>query len=259
MANFPKRPVAAYAGAEGRLRGGMGGLLGWLARTIAATPERVAAVTLGVSLLLSALSVYSLVHSDVQTDLSAFEIQGRPVGTKAMAADRFEDWARNSTSAVTCFDLPPEGETFDDLTTTCADHVKQTPTECSDNSWKSSRCCASCVAANPGRFGATGWQFSEPNTPSGRRSLGDNTEIASRTVRVVVRSTDGESILSANHIKQVQATRDDIMHMETFKKVCDVDYQLDNGDHTGGDFSSDPAADAPGYQSSACDGAGGVL
>ena len=237
----------------------MGGAVAWLARTIASKPERVAAVTLAVSLLLSALSVLSLMRSDVQTDLSAFEIQGRPIGTKAMAAGRFDDWAWNSTSAVTCYDLGPEGESFEDLTTTCADHVKQTPTECSGGSWKHSRCCASCVAADPSRFSAAGWQFSEPSAPSGRRSLGDNTEIESRTVRVVVRSTDGESVLSAHHIKQAQATRDDILHMDSFKKVCDRSYRLDNGDHSGGDFSAEPEHDAPGSQSTACDGAGGVL
>lgn len=226
-----------------------------LARAIARQPEKVAGGTLAVSLLLSAFAVLSLMRSDVQTDLSAFEIQGQPVGTKYMAAARFDDWARNSTSAVTCFDLPPtEGEAFDDLTTTCADHVKKTPTECSGDSWQSSRCCASCVAADPSRFAPVGWQFSETHAASGRRSLGDNTEVTLRTVRVVLRATDGESILSANHIKQVESARDDIVRMDSFKKVCDQDYRLDNGDHTGGESSTNPAHNATG-----CDGAGGVL
>ena len=232
------------------------GVVVWLSRKIAQTPGRVAAGTLGVSLVLSALSVLSLQRSDVQTDLSAFEIQGRPVGTKAMAASRFDDWARNSTSDVTCFDLGPAGDAFDDLTTTCADHVRQTPTECSGESWQRSRCCSSCVAADPSRFGSTGSSHgAEPASASGRRSLGDNTEITSRTVRVVVRATDHESILSANHIRHVQATRDDILHLDSFKKVCDKDYQLDNGDGSGGVGRGDP----PGFQSTACDGAGGVL
>lgn len=230
----------------------------WLSRTIAQTPGRVAAGTLGVSLVLSALSVLSLQRSDVQTDLSAFEIQGRPVGTKAMAASRFDDWARNSTSDVTCFDMGPAGDTFDDGTTTCVDHVSLTPTVCSGESWQRSRCCASCVAADPSRFGSAGWQFTEPASASGRRSLGDNTEITSRTVRVVVRATDGDSILSANHISHVRATRDDILHMDSFKKVCDKDYWLDNGDGSGG-VTGDPARDPPGFRSTACDGAGGVL
>ena len=49
------------------------------------------------------------------------------------------------------------------------------------------------------------------------------------------------------------------MLLSGFKEVCDGDYQLDNGDHSGGDFSSDPAHNATAYQVSACDGAGGVL
>jgi hypothetical protein len=242
------------------------GLVAMLARRIAQQPEKVAAGTLFISLLLAGLSVLALVRSDVETDLSAFEIQGRPVGTKAMAADRFDDWAWNSTSAVTCFDLPPLGDTFDDGTATCADHVKSTPTECSEDSWKHSRCCASCVAAEPGRLGSAAWKYSAPadedaGTTSGRRSLSDDTRSKRRTLHVVLRTTDGSSMLSAAHIKDAQDTRDAIVRLGTFKHVCDADYQLDNGDRTGGVFTAEHGHGLakPGYGSSGCDGAGGVL
>ena len=69
---------------------------------MAATKPQVAAGTLLFALLLSGLSVISLTDSEVETDLSAFEIQGRPVGQRNLAAERFDDWACKTHTACRC-------------------------------------------------------------------------------------------------------------------------------------------------------------
>ena len=52
----------------------------------------------------------------------------------AMAAGRFQDWARNSTSQVTCFDSGRD----------CESSVKADPGMC--DYWRYSECCGECVA-----------------------------------------------------------------------------------------------------------------
>ena len=234
------------------------GCVAALARQIAARPELVAAGSLALALLLSALSAVGLARSEVQTGLDAFEIQGQPVGTRAMAAGRFQDWARNSTSQVTCFDSGRD----------CESSVKADPGMC--DYWRYSECCGECVAQGLADGPASAWQYDGAGAGR-RRRLGDDGKKGTYTVKLVARTTDGESVLSAQHIQQVQAARDAVLALPSFYAACDKDFYVD--EYGSGWTWSEDAQDDRGrplvrpdtcgpdvcYHSDGCHAAGGVL
>ena len=79
----------------------------------------------------------------------------------------------------------------------CESSVKADPGLC--DYWRYSECCGECVAQGLADGPASAWQYDGAGAGR-RRRLGDDGKKGTYTVKLVARTTDGESVLSASRL-----------------------------------------------------------
>lgn len=243
------------------------GITAALARTIARRPEAVAISTLCFALVVSILAFVP--DYTIDAGLSSFEIQDQDVGHRQLAGDHFDEWALDSVSDVTCFDVGDCAWVRDDPVSACA-----------NEQWQRSECCRTCVdiqqAKNRGDPDHTeprvpptdAWQprppavWVTPSTPDGyrRRLRGGHSSSNDgvRTLAVVAETQDGSSIFSPSNFAVLQDLQDKVLALPSFQSACDHSRGLDNGDGSGNDKNDEDAPSAP-TPDNGCTGSSGVL